>query len=152
MAPSTQPLGTWRQKLARGARPAVDPDVWSRRQGNHQSADLRGRSTLYEASIRRTAGKNDPVVWTAVLVLVGIAAWRRVRRSAVDQALRMWRTAVVLLIAGFSSVALAFVAHGGASLGLVYFGAVLIGLSAAIGIPASFSAWRQRDAPIWPPR
>jgi hypothetical protein len=102
--------------------------------------------------LRRVAGKNDSVLWTVGLVLVGIAAWAVVRRAAVDRTLRVWWTAVVLLIAGFASVGLAFVEDGDASFGFFYLGALLIGLSAAIGIPASFAAWRQRDAPIWPPR
>src|SRR4051812_32755006 len=97
--------------------------------------------------MRRIAGKNDPVVWTIAVVLVGIGAWMGVRRAAVDRTLRLWWTAVVLLLAGFACVALAFVADGGASFGLFYLGALLIGLSAAIGIPASFAAWRQTGRP-----
>jgi hypothetical protein len=92
------------------------------------------------------------VLWTGGLVIVGVLAWAAARRTRIETAFRMWWMAVALVIAGFACVGLAFLADGGASLGLFYLGALMIGLSLAIGVPAAFAAWRQRDAPIWPPR
>lgn len=92
------------------------------------------------------------MLWTGGLVLVGFVAWAGARRLGWTNALRMWWTAVVLVVVGFGCVGLAFLADGDASLGLFYLGALVIGLSMAIGIPASLALWRQRNAAIWPPR
>jgi uncharacterized membrane protein YccF (DUF307 family) len=83
---------------------------------------------------------------------MGFLAWAGVRNAGTEAAIRVWWLAVVLLITGFACVGLAFLLAGGASLGLFYLGALLVGFSAAVGIPASCAVWRQHNAGPWPPR